>query len=409
VDDSLRSLYVCYLSLEDPLAHTQVVAYLDGLVRRGHTVHLLTFETNLGAEQERAFADDLARRGITWHTLRYHKRPSLPATIYDALAGALTAVRLIRRHRLDAVHARSHVPAAMGLIARRITGCRFIFDIRGLMAEEYADAGRWRPGGIPYRITKRIEAMAIRRADERVVLTERVRRHLFGPGRPDSAVVIPCCADLKRLEAGPAEVEAARAELGLEGRPAMVYVGKFTGWYLEGEMVDFFAVARSEIPELAFVVITQADRAPAISALKSRGIDESDYRITSAPPDRVGRLLAAADLGISFIRPCFSKISSSPTKLGEYLGAGLPVVSGPGIGDVDELLSSDGVGVLVPEFGPDAYRAAARQLRQLLADPQTAARCRAVAREHLSLEDVGIPRYDQLYRRLSRAKTLPSA
>ena len=43
--DSLRCLYVCYLSLDDPLVHSQVVAYLEGLARSGHTVHLLTFDT----------------------------------------------------------------------------------------------------------------------------------------------------------------------------------------------------------------------------------------------------------------------------------------------------------------------------------------------------------------------------
>ena len=30
-----------------------------------------------------------------------------------------------------------------------LTGCKLIFDIRGLMAEEYADAGRWNAGGLP--------------------------------------------------------------------------------------------------------------------------------------------------------------------------------------------------------------------------------------------------------------------
>src|SRR4051795_3988004 len=97
--DSLRSLYLCYLSLEDPLVHSQVVAYLEGLAARGHTIHLLTFETDLSGQRKRALAADMAERGITWHGLRYHKRPSLPATIYDALAGAVVAARLVRRHR----------------------------------------------------------------------------------------------------------------------------------------------------------------------------------------------------------------------------------------------------------------------------------------------------------------------
>ncbi len=170
----LRSLYVCYLSLEDPLVHTQVVAYLAGLAAAGHTVHLLTFDPELTEERRDAFAEQLGAQGIAWHSLRYHKRPSLPATVYDAFAGAAAAARIVRRHRLEAIHARNHVPLATALIVRRLTGCRLIFDIRGLMADEYADAGRWKKGGVAYRLTR---AGAARGAAER-------RRHRHPhPGR----------------------------------------------------------------------------------------------------------------------------------------------------------------------------------------------------------------------------------
>jgi glycosyltransferase involved in cell wall biosynthesis len=194
---------------------------------------------------------------------------------------------------------------------------------------------------------------------------------------------------------------ATRAELGAEERPVILYVGKFTGWYMEREMADFVAVAREQSPELLFVVVTQADREPVLAALAARGIDAQDFRVTSAAPGEIGRYLAAADAAICFIRPCLSKISSSPTKIGEYLGAGLPVVSGPGIGDVDALLSGDEVGVLVEDFTDDAYRAAAQRMAELVADPGTASRCQALAHKELSLEDVGIPRYDRMYTRLA--------
>jgi glycosyltransferase involved in cell wall biosynthesis len=394
----LRSLYICYLSLDDPLVHTQVVAYLEGLAGRGHTIHLLTFEPELDRAKREALRANLHGRGIEWHALRYHKRPSLPATIYDTFAGAATAVRLVRRHGLDVIHARSHVPAAMGLISRRLVRCRMIFDMRGLMAEEYADAGRWRAGGIPFRITKRVEAAAIRAADAMVVLTQRVREHLFGSSAPLPVEVIPCCVDLDRVAVTPGTRPKVRAELEAGERPILIYVGKFTGWYMEEEMVDFFAAARAELPGLLFVVVTQADRAPVVDAFERHGIPESDYRITSSPAEGIGRYLAAADAGIAFIRPVLSKISSSPTKVGEYLAAGLPVLSGPRIGDLDQLLSAPGVGVLLPEFNAEAYRDAAKRVRALLEDPQTADRCRALARDQLALDTVGIPRYDAVYR-----------
>jgi glycosyltransferase involved in cell wall biosynthesis len=396
---SLRCLYVCYLSLADPLVQSQVVAYLEGLVRRGHVIHLLTFDTQLEPDRREVLRARLEAAGITWHSRRYHKRPSLPATVYDTLAGAITAARVMRRHRLDAIHARNHVPAAMALIVKRLTGCRLIFDLRGLMAEEYVDAGNWKRGGLPYRLTQWVQGVAIRRADAMVMLTEAVRRQLFGEAA-DGALrsVIPCCADLTSFNGRVGDAAAVRANLDAGERPILIYVGKFTGWYLEREMVDFFAAARALVPDLLFVVLTQSERAIIEREFERTGIGSEDYRLTFVEQDEVGRYLTAAQLGLSFVRPCPSKVSSSPTKIGEYLAAGLPVISTAGIGDVDELLTASNVGVLVRSFTQESYTAAAQAATELSQDPETRDRCRNVAREQLALDAVGVERYDRLYR-----------
>jgi len=396
---SLRCLYVCYMSLDDPLVHSQVVAYLDGLAARGHTVHLLTFDTPLSASRREELRADLERRGITWHSRRYHKRPSLPATVYDTFVGVVAILRIMRRHRLAAIHARNHVPAAMALMVRRISRCRMIFDLRGLMAEEYVDAGTWRRGSLPYRITNWIQGAALRRADHVVMLTEAVRRQLFDGTEPEGRLaVIPCCADLD------GSADAARdigAELDLGGRPALVYVGKFGTWYMAREMVEFYVAAREVEPKLAFLVITQSDPDLIEREFAAAHVDPGDYRVTRSDPGEIGAYLRAAHLGISFVRPTPSKISSSPTKIGEYLAAGLPVVSTAGIGDVDALLSAGDVGVLVRSTGSDAYAEAAKEAFGLASDAATRERCKSVARESLSLERVGVPRYDRVYRDLA--------
>jgi glycosyltransferase involved in cell wall biosynthesis len=399
---NLRALYICYLSLEDPLVHTQVVAYLEGLAQNGHSIHLLTFDPKLDPERRRCFEADLRARGIAWHSLRYHKRPSLPATVYDALLGALTAAWIVRRHGLDAVHARNHVPAAMALIVRRLTGCRLIFDVRGLMADEYADAGRWGRGSLPYRLTEWIQRTALRSSDGIVMLTEAVRPHLLKERKDrDSTFVIPCCANLEAISGRVAERLEARAEIDAGDRPVMVYVGKFTGWYMEREMADFYAVARQSQPDLLFLIITQADASPMVSELDKHGIGIEDYRVLRSAPEEIGRYLGACDFGISFIRPSISKVSSSPTKIGEYLGAGLPVVSTSGIGDVDALLRDNRVGVLVEDLSQPGYELAARTVRELCNEFGIRDRCQAIARRELSLSEVGIPRYDALYHRVA--------
>ena len=399
----LRSLYICYLSLEDPLVRTQVVAYLEGLAARGHTIHLLTYEPKLSRERRRALATELASRGITWRSLRYHKRPSLPATVYDALAGALLGTWLVHRHKLDAVHARSHVPAATGLIVRRLTRRRLIFDIRGLLGDEYADAGRWRRDGAAYRLTAWIQRRAIARADGIVVLTERVRGHLFGASAPERTFVIPCCADLDRVAGDPGEAERLRSDLELGGRSVMVYVGKLTAPYMDREMARFFAVARRADPGLAFLVVTQAPPDSIVAELDAAGIAPADYRITYSAPERIGDHLGLADFAICFCQPSLARIASSPTKLGEYLGAGLPIVSGPDIGDMDAILGG-GVGAVVGSFDEDGYERGVQVIRAIVADGEAAERCRTVARQVFSLTEVGIPRYDRLYREVAAVR-----
>jgi len=400
----LRSLYVCYLSLDDPLVESQVVAYLEGLARLGHTTHLLTFETRPLTRARRAeIRRRLRSRGVHWHGLRYHKQPSLVATAVDVLSGALVCAWLVRRHRLDAVHARNHVPAAMAILAAPLAPHHLIFDIRGLMGEEYVDLGRWRNAGLAFRITKRTERGAIRGAVGIVVLTERVRRVLFGADGDHHVVVIPCCADVEGVWNGRASRSVVRQALGLGQRPVLVYVGKLGGWYMDTEMADFFRIARDTIPGLHFLVVTQADSSAIERQLARWGIKRSDYTVTAVAHHRLGEILGAADAAVALIRPVPSKIASSPTKIAECLAAGLPVLA-TDIGDVRAVLEGSHTGVVLTDFSTQGYRAAAEDLASLLADPTTASRCVGTAHRHLSLRTVGLPRYDALYRAVAQTQ-----
>jgi glycosyltransferase involved in cell wall biosynthesis len=358
----LRALYVCYLSLEDPLVHTQVVAYLAGLSKLGHTVHLLTFETSgLTRSRRRELRATLADRGITWHGLRYHKRPTLVATSVDVASGAVVAAFLIRRHRLVAFHARSHVPAAMALLASWLSPFRLIFDMRGLMAEENVDAGRWRRPSLPFKLAKAVD----------------------------------------QIEAARSQRDETRSRLGLDGRTVLIYVGKFTGWYMEREMVEFFAIATERSPDTHFLILTQSEPGLVEGEFTRLGIDRSSWTITRVAPPLVGAYLAAADAAIAFIRPSFSKLSSSPTKVAEYLAAGLPMICIAGVGDVDQLLHKHGVGVLLTGWERPQLTRGARELAALIGDEGVAQRARMAARNELSLSRIGIPAYDALYHGVS--------
>jgi glycosyltransferase involved in cell wall biosynthesis len=400
----MRTLYLCYFGLREPLVQTQVLPYLRRLAAGGVAVSLLTFEPSPGRnwtpEAEAEAARRLAADGVRWSRLTYHKRPSIPATLFDILAGALFAARAVRRGEADALHARAHVPLAMALLARAFARCRVVFDIRGLMADEYADAGVWAEGSLPYRMVKRLERAGISRADQLVVLTRRMRDWLVGQrlAPAEKIEVIPCCVDFSRYAGGSAGAVTQKAE-----RFEVVYAGSATGLYLLEEMGRFFAELRAREPRAYLRILTKSPATEAAAVLRRAGLSEEDFWIGGVPAAEVPRYLEGARLGLSFRKPTFSQIAASPTKIPEYLAAGLPVVSNAGIGDTDDLIGRERVGVLVSEFTPAALGRAAEAALALCADEGAAARCVAAARAHFDLSAVGGARYLAVYRRLEEA------
>lgn len=405
----MKTLYISYFGAMKPLVQTQVIPYLRQLAEVGVDVTLITFEEALSDPIEEARRRAIIRRdldsaAISWYPLRYHKRPSLLATGFDVVVGAALGAFLVHRHQIDVIHARSHFAGVMALAIQRLWGTRILFDMRGSAAEEYVDAGRWRQGGIPYRLTKFAERELFKRSDAIVFLTRRIRSLLLDrePSlrRPNLHIeVIPCCADLARFSNE--DGKETRAQLGLTDKNVLIYAGSTGSWYKMEEMVAFARLACVRDEKFHFLVLTHTPAAEIAAFMKKGDVPVERFTVLRVEPTDMPKYLATGNAAISFIEPCVSKIASSPTKIGEYLAAGLPVVSNTGIGDLDEIFAQARVGVLVDRFSASDYVTALTAL-ELLAEegPAMAARCRATAKLHFDLDTVGRMGYRRVYEHL---------
>jgi len=406
-----KTLYLCYFGLRQPLVQTQVLPYLREIAKDDVKVYLLTFEPEKWTPAE---VDEtrrkLAGEGITWDFLAYHKTPSVPATLYDIFCGTMFALRLARREKIDLIHARVHVPAIMGLLAKKLSRqkLKLLFDIRGFTPEEYTDAGVWKPNGSIYYVFKWVEKKIFRGSDGFVVLTEKAREVLFPEsagegfdklGRP--VEVIPCCVDFEKRFGSDRETirERARAELNLDGRLVILHLGALGGLYLTGAIADFLEAARRRRPETFAMFLTQTDPDLIVPLLHEKGFTGDDFFVGRVAPEDVYRYLSASDVSLSFVKAGYATISRSPTKIPEYLAAGLPIVSNRGVGDVDELISTEKVGVLL-DLDPNGYAGALEEALLLKDEAGFAARCIACAKKRFDLEQVGGSRYRSLYRKL---------
>ena len=416
----VHTLYVCYFGLREPLVQTQVLPYLRQLVSAGLQVSLLTFEPKLRqnwsiqeiAEQH----SSLKSEGIGWRCLPYHKWPSLPATLYDIAQGTREIIQMMRRENVTVLHARNHVPALMSALAKRVKGGRLVFDIRGFMPEEYTDAGVWPEDGYLYRGLKRVERYLLNVSDAFVLLTEKAREIVF-PGSVDRDAlgrpleVIPCCVDFARFRAVEGiSREDLRDDLGVAQRRVIIYLGSFGGWYMTDEMTDFLAVAHRQDPSTFSIILTQSPQQMVGNRMRELGIEAKNFLVAKVSPDEVARYLRAADIAISFIKPCYSKQSSSPTKIAEYMASGLPIVCNAGVGDLDKLIQENRVGVLLSAFTTEAYLKALSDIDMQRRDERFADHVRQIARQEFDLTGIGRTRYRRLYQRLLNSpEPIPAA
>lgn len=404
-----RVLFISYNGMLDPLGQTQVITYLRGLAKRGVQFTLLSFEratafAGEGVSKRDELRRELSEQGIEWHWLRYHQRPSVPATTYDVIAGIRKARALVRRNKIGMLHARSHIPATIALAVKRSLGTKMIFDLRGLMAEEYVDAQHWRKDSVPYKITKAAERRVFQETDAVVTLTERIWPIIKDwdglRGRDVHHAVIPCCVDLSLFKFSDEDRARRRTELGLGDRFTIVYSGSLDGWYLTEEMADFFATFRRTRPDAHMVWLTNGSHDRVKELMKSREVPDDCFSVLSVPAREVPSYLSAADAGLSFIKNCFSKIASSPTKNAEYLACGLPLIINAGIGDSDALIDDWNAGVLLEDLTDTDYAEAATFIEAMAAKPDTRKSARAIAERLFDLQTVGVERYAALYERV---------
>ena len=406
---SARVFYFSYDGVLEPIGQSQVLPYLEGLSREGVEFFLLTFEKPGDVTQEssafQSIQARLAAAGIRWHPLRYHKRPAILSTLYDIVCGAVMGLRLARRHRAHLLHARSYVSAIMALPARWLLRCPLLFDIRGFWVDERVEGGLWRRG-LVYRAAKRIEGLLYRNADAIVSLTETGKLALQDfsdfSRRKVPITVVPTCVDTDSFL--PRSPDLTLSESVGKGKTVFTYVGSIGTWYAMEEVLDFFEVVLEEVPLAALLLIVRGSFGDLRRSLERRGLLAVTTIVSSVPHGEIPRWLSISRVGLAFYGRGVSNIARFPTKIGEYLASGLPVVVSAGVGDCDHFIEAERVGVIISKYSRKEYRRATKSLVELLQDPDVPDRCRQVALSRLSLSQ-GVARYRALYQMLRTAGT----
>ena len=397
--------------MTDPLGQSQVIPYLAGLTKYGYRFTILSCEKPARfIEKNKDYVLSLlAAYPIEWVPIMYHKNPPVLSSIYDFNHLKNKAKQLHKKHSFDLVHTRVGVPQLLGLWIKKNLGIKFLNDIRGFWADERVDGGMWDIKNPVYKTVynffKKKEDEFIIYADYNVCLTYAARREIHTwrqiPHQPIPVEVIPCCVDMNLFD--PYYIDATlkkqfKEELKISDDDIIIsYLGSIGGWYLIDEMMRFCKILSDKIPRAKFLFISPHLHDTIEAAAGKYGLSPDKLIVKQGKRHEVPVLLSFSNYSVFFIKPCYSKISSSPTKHGEIMAMGIPVITNCGIGDVDEIITKYNSGYLVDDFSDLAFNTIADKI--VIENSFSKKNIRDGAEDFYSL-DIAVERYRNVYAKI---------
>lgn len=407
---SINVLYISYDGMTDPLGQSQVLPYLKGLVHKGYNITLISCEK---PDRYRVSKDQISKicadSGIDWQPVFYTAKPPIISTIKDISTIKKTALRLFQNKHYHIVHCRSYIAAIVGLFLKHKFQSKFVFDMRGFWPDERVDGNIWKLSNPVYKIVydyfKKKEKQFLLAADHIICLTNNAKQEINSwslTAQHLPITVIPCCVDTQLFSPSNVSEEKLnnlRAQLGINKEDRLIgYIGSIGTWYLLDEMVNYFKVATHNDALLKFLFLTNEPSSMIDASLER---NQCTYLrpaiiVTSSPRKDVPAYISLLDYSVFFIKPAYSKKASSPTKQGEIMAMGKPVVCNAGVGDTDWVVNNFHSGVLVESFGDRQYAKAIGQMRLANFDENT---IRDGAIQFFSLEK-GVQLYAGVYQSL---------
>lgn len=394
-------LYVTYDGLSDPVSQSQVIPYLENLSQNGIKYHILSFEKKekLAANEDKIW-EKIEKNNWIWYPEDYTKTPAVLSTLYDIDKGK-EKIRKILKYNPDisAIHVRSYIPMMMAFSIAKKNNIPIIFDMRGFWADERVDGHLWSLNNPIYRAVynyfKKKEKLWITNSDAVVVLTNAAKNYLINNFEvaPNNVYVIPCAADVDLFD--PSKIKSHN-EKQINN---LLYFGSAENWYLFDEMFAFYDVYRNFFSPAKFTLIFHSKNNEILEKINKYEWHDEVGIIYNVPRAAMPEYINLSTHVIFFLNNNFTRIATSPTKFGEAIAMGKPIITNIGIGDLDDI-KNDNCGVVIDKFDIDQFNNACQRLKNINFDSQEI-RNKALQKYDLKLL---CEKYRMIYDKFSESK-----
>ena len=405
----MKSIFLTYDGMLDQLGESQILPYLSSLSLNDNKVHIISFEKYKSLKDLNIKLDELNSLGISWTYLRFSESRNPFIKGFDLLKCFFVIIKTVITFKPDFIHARGHPMALLALIFNKILRIKYIFDFRGLWADERITKGGWNMElfwhRVHFRTFKRIEQFSLKHSSAIVFLTRKVKDELIKPSVKDTRIfrIIPCASDYDLFNILENKQNILdKFKFNISDELIISYLGSIGPMYRFDKYVELvFLCSQLKINIKDLIITKELDLARKIITKKFGNNSLDSYFFYSAQRSEVPKLVAVSDYVVAFYTNAYSMISVSPTKIGEALACGTPVIANQGIGDTDKIIQQVNGGIIIPDFSEESLRNSIKSFSSISQNERKI--LREKSRSIFGLEHAA-SEYQSIYENLNREK-----
>lgn len=345
-----RILYISLTGMTEPLGRSQVLEYLFDLSKENE-YYLISFERESDLKNIDEIKELLKDYNIKWNYFIYSNKYGIFSTIFQIFQVMFLGLKIAKKNKIDIIHARSFIPATMGLIIKKLTKAKLLFDIRGFAIDEKIDTGRLNKNSFLAKTLKKLDNYLYTESDHVVTLTHKAKEILTSSLniRKEKITVIPTCANDKIFKTmTDKEIQDFKLELNydLESK-IIIHTGTVSGWYDFDKEVQVIKELMSKDNNINFLILNKNEQDFINNIISKYNLPKEKVKIMSSDFNLMYKYLNISDYSIFFIKPSYSKEASAPTKFAENVICHLPSITNSKVGDMEYNINQYNVGFLV--------------------------------------------------------------
>ena len=322
-----KILYISYDSIEDSISKSQVLPLLKEL-SKVYEISLISFE-KVKLKKKIKYIKN-------WKQIKY--KQNIASKFYSIIQCFFISLNIIKKEEIKLIHCRSYLPALIAYVVKKLMKVKYIFDIRGFWFNEKYDAKLINK--FFFNMLKIIEKKLYKNSDYVVTLSSKSIRYIYDKFDVQKSKIkyVSCFTDMKKF---------SRSKKNIKKNIIFGYFGNVKLSYNFKEVLKFFNTFNKINKNWRLIFANNnLNKKEKKNIFKDFKLKEKVIFVNT-DFEKINNIYKKINIGIYFLKKDFSKIASCPTKLGEMLSCGIPVITNKGIGDINFYINKKKAGFLV--------------------------------------------------------------